>query len=99
MNMIHKVIRALQWCNDVVYGEFPETSSYAHEYMAFPGEISTEDLDFICAVCNLVLFFSESKLRVCWIAGEMRPVKEEGRLLWFDLSLLRDILLHSKLLK
>ena len=85
---ITTILRILNWIEDVRIGEIIESPGYARDYFAnYAGTdegISIEELDWICSSINTILKSVKHPLRICWVAGEIRPVKDKYRIQVLD---------------
>jgi hypothetical protein len=75
--MSNKLIRALQWRDDVESGEIIERQHYRHDYMAFPNGVTQKELDTICLAANAFYKVIGSNVRIGNHMGELIPGYEK----------------------
>ena len=73
----------LQWIDDVSTLEMIEMPNYRKEYFSFES-VSTSELNILCDNINPILKELKCPIRICWIAGEIRPVLSKKRIKILD---------------
>lgn len=98
LNLLKKVITALEWADDVESGEMIEQSGYTSSYLGDfedgSNHISIPELNALCTIVNIILLLSGYKTRVSWNAGELRPQTSDERINYLDDELVTDIRLY-----
>lgn len=75
------LMTALQWVRDLVGGEFVEARAYTKNYLGAwdQGRISEDELNRVVRAVNEVCCQFELPIRVCWLAGELMPLRIPSR--------------------
>lgn len=84
--MLSTMIQTLEWVENVTEGEMVESPGWTKEHLSlYPiTGISTKELDLICDTLNPLLKAINCPIRICWSAGEIRPVLDEKRIKILD---------------
>lgn len=85
-DMLQAVINTLDWVKGVTEEEMVESPGWTMEYFSLYSftAISVEELDLICNTINPLLKDINCPIRICWVAGEIRPVTDKYRIQILD---------------
>lgn len=93
MNTIKNTTDVLNWIKDVDDGDFISSPGYSPDYFGF-SSISVDELNIIVVIVNSLLILDDSKVRVCWVSGEIRLVTDKDRIYTIDEEIKNDIQLY-----
>jgi hypothetical protein len=93
-NYAENAINILKWIQDRDKPGFKWFPGHSPDYFGDYPSISEDELRVLVDVVNSLLILDNSKIRVCWIAGEIRPVTEPKRIYIIDEDIENDLKLH-----